>query len=330
MSTAIPRPPAIVDAHCHVPSTDFVPSSFVDGALDNLLAVLGDDGPSARRRAAAIVARLLDDPTCDRLVEEMDAAGIARSVLIVPDLTYALRDCPLSIQEMLDRVVAIRDRHAARFEALAGVDPRWGADGIALFERALREQGFRGLKVYPPCGFAPDDRSLYPYYELCASAGAAVMVHLGGTSHLLSFEPARPIHVDRAARDFPGVTFLLAHAGTTYPEESVMLAAFRPNVVLEVSGFQAPHSAPLRRLTRAGIGHKLVFGSDWPVFGLHGSLAATIDRLLAGDGPLAELREREIRSFFGATITRLLEAPPTSVHAEASTGETTATNEASS
>lgn len=302
------RPERVVDAHCHVPSSEFVPASFVSSTIDNVLLSVGRDGPDARRSALSIAERLLGDPDCDRLVEEMDAAGIERAVLIVPDLTFALPDCPLSISEQLDAVVAIRRRHPGRFEAFAGVDPRWGEDGLALFERALREQGFRGMKVYPPCGFRPDDPRLYPYYELCASLRAPVMVHLGGTSHHLEFEPARPIHVDQAARDFPGLPFMLAHAGTTYPDESAMLAAFRPNVFLEVSGFQAHYSAPLSKLTSRGIGHKLIFGSDWPVFGLHARLADTVAGLLDPEGPLAGLRGRDVELFFAGIVEGLLAA----------------------
>jgi uncharacterized protein len=307
-ATAALQPARVIDAHCHVPSADFLPASFVQSTIDNVLLTVGSDGAAARRQAAALTEHLLDDPHCDRLVASMDDAGIARAVLIVPDLTCALPDCALSIEQMLERVQAIRARHAGRFEAFAGIDPRWGDDGLALFERAVREQGFRGLKVYPPCGFRPDDPLLFPYYEICASTRAPAMVHLGGTSHRLAFEPARPIHVDRAARDFPDVPFLLAHAGTTYPEESAMLAAFRPNVFLEVSGFQSHHSAPLSRLTGAGIGHKLIFGSDWPVFGLQATLAATVAGLLDANGPLAELRRRDVDLFFGGTVERLLEA----------------------
>jgi predicted TIM-barrel fold metal-dependent hydrolase len=314
----VSRPQRVVDAHCHVPSSEFVPASFVNSTIDNVVLSIGRGGEAARRLARGLSERLLGDRYCDQLVAELDAAGVDRAVLIVPDLTFALPDCPLSIAEQLKAVAEIRDRHPGRFEAFAGVDPRWGDDGLALFERALGEWGFCGMKVYPPCGFRPDDRCLYPYYEICAGRGAPAMVHLGGTSHHLEFEHARPLHVDQAARDFPAVPFLLAHAGTTYPEESAMMAAFRPNVFLEVSGFQAHYSAPLGQLTGKGIGHKLIFGSDWPVFGLHASLADTLNGLLDPEGPLAILRRRDVDLFFGGTIERLLAeaAPLQAVEAE--------------
>jgi uncharacterized protein len=300
------QPLRITDAHCHVPSTEFVPGSFIDSTVDNVLASVGVDGDEARHRIEHLLERLLDDRDCDGLVRDMDAANITSAILIVPDFTFALRDCALSIEQMADRVRVIRKRHEGRFEAFLGVDPRWGADGVALFERALRDYGFRGLKVYPPCGFRPDDPRLHPYYELCASFEAPVMIHLGGTSHRLSFETARPIDVDRIARTFPSVRFILAHAGTTHPSESAMLAAFRPNVFLEVSGFQAHYSEPLSLLTDRGIGHKLIFGSDWPVFGLQATLLSTVTRLLAPEGPLAQMRSRDVDLFFAGTIERLV------------------------
>jgi uncharacterized protein len=302
------QPLRIIDSHCHVPSAEFVPGSFIDSTVDNVLASVGAEGGEARRRVGRLLGGLLDDHDCDGLVRDMDAANITSAILIVPDFTFALRDCALSIEQMTDRVRAIRERHEGRFEAFLGVDPRWGTDGVALFERALRDYGFRGLKVYPPCGFRPDDPRLHPYYELCASFEAPAMVHLGGTSHRLSFATARPIDVDRIARAFPGVRFILAHAGTTHPAESAMLAAFRPNVFLEVSGFQAHYSEPLSLLTDRGIGHKLIFGSDWPVFGLQATLLSTVTRLLAPRGPLAQMRSRDVELFFAGTIERLVGA----------------------
>jgi uncharacterized protein len=105
---------------------------------------------------------------------------------------------------------AILQRHAGRFAAFAGVDPRWGADGVTLFERAVTDWGFSGFKIYPPCGYTASDPALFPFYEICAARRQPVMVHTGPTSPALSFHESRPFGCDIAAKQFPGATFILA------------------------------------------------------------------------------------------------------------------------
>src|SRR5690606_26723281 len=97
----------------------------------------------------------------------------------------------------------ICERHPGRFYVFAGVDPRWGLDGIRLFERGVGEYGFHGLKLYPPCGYSPSDPRLYSLYEICASRGLPVLTHVGGTSPALAFDTSDPILLDQAARSFP-------------------------------------------------------------------------------------------------------------------------------
>jgi predicted TIM-barrel fold metal-dependent hydrolase len=220
----------------------------------------------------------LQDHQCDELVAAMDVAGVHRAVLLLPDFTYVLRDCELSIEEMFERHAAILDRHPGRFEVLAGVDPRWGKDAVALFERGVEQLGFRGLKIYPPCGYRPDDPALFPMYEICAQRGLPVVVHMGPTSPVLGFSTARPELVDGAAQAFPSVPFILAHGATAHASDCADLCTYRPNVYLDVSGFQSvqavdPDFTALRLLFRRGIHHKILYGTDWPVFRLQGTPA---------------------------------------------------------
>jgi predicted TIM-barrel fold metal-dependent hydrolase len=166
-------------------------------------------------------------------------------------------------------------RHPDRFIVFAGIDPRRGLEGLDLLERAVRDWGFRGLKIYPPCGYSPDARELYPFYEICSYFRIPVLSHIGPTSPTLSFKHTRPEHIEDAAFQFPEVNFILGHAGVVWRDEAAMLAAFRPNVYLDMSGFQ-PHwkRGELDRILtvhkREGLLRKLLFGTDWPIYRLQG------------------------------------------------------------
>lgn len=297
----------IIDGHCHVASTEFIPRSFIEGIIDNTLGALSAQGVRAQRhKLFDLFLTKMQDPHCDELAADMVEAGIEKAVLLLPDLTYALRDAHLTIAEMFDRHREILARRPDTFLVFAGVDPRWGEDGVRLFERAVTEYNFHGLKLYPPCGYSPSDLSLYPFYEICAARRLPVLTHTGATSPALGFEWARPILIDQAARDFPTVNFILAHGSAAYEEECSMLCAYRPNVYLDVSAFEAKPVASLHSLFARGINHKIIFGTDWPLFRLQGNQRSFIEILLDDQGPLASLRPHEVDRFFHGAIEQAL------------------------
>jgi predicted TIM-barrel fold metal-dependent hydrolase len=297
----------VVDTHCHIASLDIMPPSFVDGMVANIGLALSSQGlRAAPRKIKELIVAKFQDPLCDELIVEMDAAGVHQAVLLAPDFTYALKDSRLTIAEALAHHRTVSERHPGRFFVFAGVDPRWGTDGIDLFERSIREFGFHGFKVYPPCGFQASDPRLFPYYEICARWRLPVLVHIGGTCPALAFDTASPVFLDRAAREFPQVNFILAHGSVAYVEECAMMCAFRPNVYLDVSGFQTADLALLGQLFRRGFTHKILFGTDWPLFRLQGRQDECLAKLGVTGGPIEQLRPHELEAFFGATVARLL------------------------
>jgi predicted TIM-barrel fold metal-dependent hydrolase len=297
----------IIDFHCHIASEMCFPASFRDGVVDNMTVALESKGlPVTKDKVARMHSGTLQDPLCDQLVEEMDGAGIGEAVLLLPDFTYALKDSTHTIEELVDHHKLVVDRHPGRFRVLVGVDPRWGADGISLFERAIVDYGFDGMKLYPPCGYKLSDEILYPYYEICAQYSLPVLTHIGATSPVLDFEIALPIYVDKPARDFPGIDFVLAHGSVHYPDECAMLCNNRPNIYVDVSGYEAGGVAGLNALFRRGINHKILFGTDWPIFRLQGRQARFIERLAEEDAFPEHMADSERDLFFYKNAARLL------------------------
>jgi predicted TIM-barrel fold metal-dependent hydrolase len=303
----------IIDCHCHIASEEHTPRSFIDGSIANMMAALSAQGiPVTARKLTTIFLNKMQDPLCDGLVAEMEAAGISKSVLLIPDFTYALKDCVLTIEESFLRHREVLLRHPGKFEVFGGVDPRWGKDGLALFERSLSEFGFRGLKVYPPCGFSPSDPTLFPYYALCEQHQVPVLLHIGPTSPVLDFSVSSPFLLDEAARLFPSVNFILAHGAVSFVEECVMMCRFRPNVYLDISGYQStlgydPSASAVRNIVSLGINHKVLFGTDFPVFRLQGEQVDFIDVLTAENGALSQLKDREKSLVLSRNAKRLLE-----------------------
>lgn len=309
MTNAMPR---IIDAHCHIASLEHTPKSFVEGAIANVFSSLNAFGiPATKEKLTTIYMQKLQDPLCDALVSEMDKAGIAKSVLLAADFTYALSDCELTIEQTYHRHREVMMRHPGRFEVFGGMDPRWGKDGVDLFEYALRELGFRGFKLYPPCGFSPSDPMIFPFYEICAQYRIPVMVHIGPTSPALSFSRTNPFLLDDAARQFPSVNFIMAHGTVNFVEECAMLCAYRPNIYMDISAFQSAmrsdrNTDAVKAAVSKGLNHKILFGTDWPVFRLQGDQASFVEAVCREDGPLSELGDADRSLILHGNFERLL------------------------
>jgi predicted TIM-barrel fold metal-dependent hydrolase len=307
-----PPPRKVIDAHAHIAHEDFIPRSFVDGSIDNLLVAMHARGmPLPRPKVAKMYEKKMQDPLCDTLVAEMDEAGIATSILLAADFSYILKDSRLTAEEALRRHHEVKQRHGDRLEVFGGIDPRWGKDGVDLFERSLREWGFRGLKLYPPCGFSPSEAALDPFYELCDAYGVPALVHIGPTSPALGFSTTAPFLLDEAARRFPRVQFILAHGAVSFTEECAMLCNFRPNVYLDLSAFQGaicPGGGPaaVKTAVSRGVNHKILFGTDWPVFRMQADQKTFVEAVTTDGGPLAAVPERDRDLILCGNVERIL------------------------
>jgi uncharacterized protein len=305
---AHPLPNRIIDAHLHVASTHYLPKEFIDGVVANTARALEANLglKQSIHQLYSMYESQLQDHDCHQLLQQMDDARIDQAVLLLPDYTYALKGAELTIEEMYHRHHQILIKHPDRFYVFGGVDPRWGEDGFKLFLRGIEEYGFKGLKIYPPCGYSPSDEKLFPYYEICQHFHLPVLMHVGGTSPALQLEYASPMLVESAARKFPNVNFILAHGSTGFTEECVMLCASRPNIYLDISTFQKQPVANLYRVFAKGINHKIIFGTDWPIFRMKGEQKAQLNSLFDQTSPVTALTERETALFFHGTIEYLM------------------------
>lgn len=302
----------VIDGHCHLASTHFIPLAFFEGLVGNVAAKLAATGvPTPKSRLLDMYLGQSQDHEGDELVTEMDLAGIDKAVLLLPDFTYTMKS-ELTISEMFDKHHQVLQKHPDHFVVFAGVDPRWGADGVALFEKGVKEYGFKGLKIYPPCGYSPSDPSLYPYYEICREHKLPVLLHIGPTSPTLAFEPANPALIDKAAMDFPEVNFILAHGGVVHQRECAALCAYRPNIFLDTGAFlgsQHPKGwqAGMMDLLKMNINHKIIFGTDWPVFRMSGGQKKIMDTMRDEEGPLQDTSGPQAAWMMHKNIERLVD-----------------------
>lgn len=177
-----------------------------------------------------------------------------------------------------DYVAEVAARHPERLIGFGSVNPWSGDRAIAEVERLASELGLRGLKFHPSLQeFFPNDERFYPLWERCAELGLPLLFHTGQTGvggrtaggGGVKLKYCRPIpHIDDVAADFPELTIVMAHPAVPWQEEQLSVALLKDNVFMDLSGWSPKYFRPiLVQYARTILQDKVLFGSDYPVFG---------------------------------------------------------------
>ncbi len=160
---------------------------------------------------------------------------------------------------------------------------------------ALRERGFRGLKITTPSRDY-DDTAYYPVYEQAEALGMPILFHTGirgGPIDYLLFHPRdpelaeafsreseemhrgttkgaarmQPIFLDTISLAFPRLRIIGAHLGYGLYDSAAAVARWRRNVTFDISGGQVVrrHIVERRMIMNEILPEKLVFGTDCDV-----------------------------------------------------------------
>lgn len=305
----------IIDMHVHLMSTNLIAKPFWD-SLVKLYSSLSGKAPEEVEK---MFPSLWDD-TGELLLKDMDEAGIDQSWLCVLDfgLTKGIGEAHYAIGEINKKFARISAESGGRVLAFAGCDPR-RQEAVSLLETAVRQWGMRGLKLLPACGYYPNDENCYKLYRKADELGIPVIIHTGPEAIPLYSKYCYPIFLDEVANDFPQLKLIMAHAGFCWWEEALSVAHNKPNLYLDLSGWQPrllhhPREEfylPLRRILD-GIGpSRVMFGSDWPAYRkLRGGQASwvRIFKNLAIDAVQYQIRftEEEIAAMLGDSAAELM------------------------
>jgi predicted TIM-barrel fold metal-dependent hydrolase len=205
----------IIDAHCHA------------GRGDELTAPWNTIAP------------------LDKYLRRARAAGINKTVVFP-----AFHSDYTTANTELARIVA---RSAGRLIGFVMVHPVRNKGTVrTMVGRAVREWGFRGIKVH--------GHDAFPTREVCAAArefGVPILVDVFGRAEV----------VDMLAPEYPDVTLIVPHLGSfaddwkVYQRVIDQLVRY-PNVYADTSGVRQ-FDYLVQAVRRAGPG-KLIFGSDGP------------------------------------------------------------------
>jgi predicted TIM-barrel fold metal-dependent hydrolase len=204
----------------------------------------------------------------------------------------------------------------SRFQGWGSVVDPTAPDAAATVGR-FRELGLRGLKLYPPTQrFSASDRAVYPVYEAAAAQELPVLFHFGITvAPIYDLRYADPLHLSAAAREFPEITFAIAHCGAGFLRETLFLAYHTENIWVDTSGTNnwreyTPGAPSLeqvfRDLLRTYGPQRIMFGTDSTVpeeyrLAILAEQREVFERLIVADA--------DRRAVFGENARRLFRLP---------------------
>lgn len=200
--------------------------------------------------------------SCDLLLQEMDAAGIATGVVVGRQGGGFLGEVSNADVLEFTRV------YPNRFVPVAS---------IALGNRrpATREiddaiaNGFKAINFEPGSQAVPlpaDDRKLYPLYAHCEDRGMPIILLAGGNAGP-DLESTFPVALDRVLADFPGLKVAVAHGGWPWVHQVLHIAFRRPNLYLSPDMYlvDMPGMSDYVNAANGFLAERFIYGSSFPL-----------------------------------------------------------------
>ncbi|HEY1510169.1 MAG TPA: amidohydrolase family protein [Solirubrobacteraceae bacterium] len=232
--------------------------------------------------------------TLEQLVDEMDRAGVGRSVLCGG---YGGVE---GVDDVAWTVNAV-DRHPERFIGSIAVDPRHGMAAVKTVQRMVVEHGFRMVRMVGfEIGLPYDDPAYYPVYAKCAELGVPVGLNVGLPGPLIPGAVQHPLPLDSICAFFPELKVVMQHGGEPWVDLCVKLLLKWPNLYYMSSAF-APKRIPAQIMHLAngrGAG-KVMWASDYPLLTFERCVREIEEMVFKDDGRRREFARENTLSLLG-------------------------------
>ncbi len=198
------------------------------------------------------------------LVGAMDAAGIHRLLLTAwlgPGRAIATNE----------RIAEFIREYPNRLTGVAAVDLERPVEAVRELDRAVRQFGFKALRVIPWLWkLPPNDRLYYPLYVKCIELGVPFCTQVGHTGPLMPSETGRPIpYIDEVALTFPELKIVGGHIGYPWTDEMIALAWKHEHVYIDTSAYLPRYYPPqLVHFMNTYGRDKVLFGTNFPMLPL--------------------------------------------------------------
>jgi predicted TIM-barrel fold metal-dependent hydrolase len=233
-------------------------------------------------------------PELSELVDDMDAHGVERAVLLA------------SVRATEGRALRFVEARPDRFLLAAGgfnlLQPMPTVRALESFVRnhpvayALVGPSFWGDGMYPPT-----DAVYFPLYTKCCELGLPLCMNTGIPGPPLPAEPQNPIHLDRVCYRFPELKLCMIHGAGPWWDTAIRLMIKYRNLRLMTSAW-SPKRLPASLLHYMSTRGKdrILYASDYPVLSFERCLGEVADLDLDDDVKQRWLFDNANAFFFGA------------------------------
>ncbi len=257
----------IVDCHSHLMwSPDHLSEEFRADAARTWQANMG-------LTAATLGKEMPAEELFDARPEKHWAASAEADKVIVFGM-----QAPATGFDVPNEVIADYARqHPQKIEGWASVDPS-RRDCIEHLEYCISDLGLKGLKLAPAYQlFDPMDHKHYPLYRKCQEMGLPILWHQGTTfPQKARIRWSLPLQLEDIALEFPDLKMILAHIGHPWEADAIVLIRKAPNLYADMSAIHFRSWRYWQTLVTAleyGVGHKILFGTDFPFDTVSGAIA---------------------------------------------------------
>lgn len=200
----------------------------------------------------------------EQIIDAMDEAGVETLML---SAWHRPGQWIITNDEIADMIAA----YPTRFVGVAAVDLEKPLSAVKELQRAVKELGFKALRVVPWLWQRPPNDKLYfPLYVKCIELDIPFCTQVGHTGPLMPSETGRPIpYLDEVALIFPELKIIGGHIGYPWTEEMIGLAWKHENVYIDTSAYLPRYYPPqLVQYLKTYGQDKVLFGSNFPQLSL--------------------------------------------------------------
>ncbi len=217
--------------------------------------------------------------TVDQIVAEMDKADIQKLMLSA----WHRREGWVFSN---DEVAAMTTAYPERFVGVAAVNLEKPVEAVRELQRAVRELGFKALRVVPWLwSRPPNDKFYFPLYVKCIELDIPFCTQVGHTGPLMPSETGRPVpYLDEVALTFPELKIVGGHIGHPWTDEMIGVAWKHENVYIDTSAYLPRYYPPqLLHYMKTYGKDKVLFGTNFPQLSLEKCVAQVRELKLPED-----------------------------------------------
>lgn len=190
-----------------------------------------------------------------------------------------------------DIVIDSLRKYPGRFIGYATINPNYKDDIILELDRCFSIEGIKGIKLHPDShSCAIDYRNYHIAYRYAEKKECPVLIHVWGVSEVLI--------VDKLAGQYPGVNFIMGHAGAEVRamEVAADIVNRHDNVFVDTA-VSRTYEGNIEWLVNEVGSKKILFGSDMPFLD---------PRPAFGRVALADISKEDKANIFGLNLKRIL------------------------